>query len=424
MDDPEIAMEKAAGAYAILKNRDFLLYLVGRFVAVVGQMMFVTAVGWEIYERTRSALNLAFVGLSQVVPMFLLTLPAGHIADNFSRKKIIVLTTFTVAAANVGLTLISAFRAPVPWVFLCLFTIGAAGAFLGAARSSFLPQLVERKEISRAITWNSGAYQLGCIVGPASAGVLIVLARHHAAPVYACNAMAALLCCLCISLVRKHHEIAAREAMSFKTLLTGFNFVFASPVILGVITLDMFAVLLGGSTALLPIYARDILFVGPMGLGLLQAALPMGAVACATYLAHRRPLQKAGRSMLWAVAAFGAGTIAFGFSRSFWLSVSMLFLCGAVDNISVVVRHSLVQLLTPNEKRGRVSAVNNLFISTSNEFGEFESGVVAQLFGPTLGNSIATGAVIAAVSGGVGTILVVIAVALVWPSIRRYGRLD
>jgi MFS family permease len=183
-------------------------------------------------------------------------------------------------------------------------------------------------------------------------------------------------------------------------------------------------VFLGGATALLPIYAEDILRVGPTGLGFLSAALPAGSVLCAFVMNYLPPMQKAGRSMLWAVTLFGAATIAFGFSTWFWLSLLMLFICGAADNVSVVVRHTLVQMLTPDDKRGRVSAVNNLFIGTSNELGEFESGTVAQIFGPMIGNTIVTGAVISVVSGGCGTVLTVIAVAWIWPEIRKYGRLD
>lgn len=202
--------------------------------------------------------------------------------------------------------------------------------------------------------------------------------------------------------------------MTIGSLITGFRFVFATRVILGTITLDLFAVLLGGATALLPVYAKDILHVGPSGLGVLEAALPSGSLACALVLAHRPPLQKAGRTLLWAVAMFGVATVGFGLTRSFWFALCMLFVCGASDNVSVVVRHTLVQLLTPDEKRGRVSAVNSLFIGTSNELGGFESGTVAHWFGP----------VFSVVSGGVGTVLVVVAVALIWPEIRRYGRLD
>src|SRR5207237_6047198 len=194
--------------------------------------------------------------------------------------------------------------------------------------------------------------------------------------------------------------------------------------ILGTVTLELVAGLLGGATSLLPVYAKDILRAGPTGLGILQAALPLGSVVSALYLAHRTPLRQAGRALIWAVTLFGLATIAFGFSRWFWFSFAMLFLCGAVDNVSVVVRHTLVQLLTPDETRGRVSAVNSLFIGTSNELGGFESGMVAHFFGPAIGNAISTGALISVVSGGIGTILVVGAVAMIWPEIRKYGRLD
>jgi MFS family permease len=211
--------------------------------------------------------------------------------------------------------------------------------------------------------------------------------------------------------------------MSLKNLATGFKFIFEQRLILGMITLDMFAVFLGGATALLPVYAEDVLRAGPGGLGILYAAMPIGAVVCALHLAHRPPLQKAGRALLWCVAVFGLATIAFGFSQWFWFSFLMLFTCGAVDNVSVVVRHTSVQLLTPDEKRGRVSAVNSLFIGTSNELGAFESGFVAYLFGKAMAHSNATGAIISVVSGGVGTILVVLIVAWLWPEIRRYGKL-
>jgi MFS family permease len=200
--------------------------------------------------------------------------------------------------------------------------------------------------------------------------------------------------------------------------------VFENKIILGTITLDMVAVLLGGATALLPIYAKDILHTGPNGLGWLRTAMPIGAVVCTLVIAHRAPLQKAGRAMLWSVALFGLATVAFGLSQWFWVSFVALFLCGAVDNISVIVRQTLVQVLTPDEKRGRVSAVNSLFIGTSNELGEFESGLVAHLCGPVIGNSLATGTVISIVTGGIGTIVAVIAIAMIWPEIRKYGRLD
>ncbi len=409
--------------YAVLRNRDVALYLVGRFVASLGQQMLTVAVGWELYERTHSALALGLVGLTQMVPMVLFTLPAGHVADNHDRKRIIVLMNLAVVFASLGLTLISAFQADVFWIYSCLFAAGTARTFLWPASAAFLPQLVSRQQFSKAVTWSSGTFQLSSVVGPAAGGALIAL-THHAAPVYAVNAAASLLCLILVGFVRQQHVVAAKEKMTLTSLIAGFKFVFASRVILGTITLDMFAVLLGGATALLPVYAKDILRAGPTGLGFLQAALPAGSLLCALILAHRPPLQKAGRALLWAVAGFGLATIGFGFSRSFWLSFLLLFACGAVDNISVVVRHTLVQLLTPDEKRGRVSAVNSLFIGTSNELGGFESGFVAHLFGPAIGNTISLGALISVASGGVGTILVVIAVAVIWPEIRKYGRLD
>jgi len=417
--DPNLPPE----AYAVLRNRDLRIYLTGRLIAIIGQQMFAMALGWELYERTGSALALGFVGLTQVIPMIVCTLPAGHFADRYNRKRIIVLMTMILAAVNLALAGISAARAPVLLIYLCLITTGAAKTFLWAASASFLPQLVERKDLSRAVTWNSTIFQIGSIAGPAVGGIVLHF-THHAAWIYVLNALAAVICSGLVNRVRLHHVAVIAEKFSFKTLLTGFSFVFTNRIILGIITLDMFAVLLGGATALLPVYAKEILHVGPYGLGLLQAALPVGAILCSFTLTHRQPLQKVGRSLLWAVAGFGLATVVFGLSQQFWLSFAMLTICGISDNVSVVVRHTLVQLLTPNEKRGRVSAVNNLFIGTSNELGEVESGTVAHWFGPALGNTIATGAMISVISGGVGTILVVLAVAWLWPEIRKYGRLD
>jgi len=399
--------------YAVLRNRDYVLFLAGRLIAVLGQQMLVVAVGWELYERTHSAMALALVGLTQMLPMVLCTLPAGHVADNYERKRIILISLAVAATASFGLAFISAFNAPVAWIYLCLFVAGTARTFLWPASASFMPHLVPRHLFSRAVTWNSGSFHLSAVAGPAAGGALIALA-HSAVPVYAFNAFATLTCLVLVAMIRRTHTVAVKEPMTPASLIAGFRFVFANRVVFGIITLDMFAVLLGGATALFPVYAKDILDVGPTGLGLMQAAMPLGAVACALVLAHRPPMQQAGRALLWAVTVFGFATIGFGWSRWFLLSLLLLVVCGAVDNVSVVVRHTLVQLLTPDEKRGRVSAVNSLFIGTSNELGGFESGTVAHWFGP----------VFSVVSGGVGTILVVLAVAWLWPEIRRYGRLD
>jgi MFS family permease len=415
--------------YAVFRLRDFRLYLGGRLVAVLGQQMLTVAVMWELYQRTHSALALGFVGLAEMIAMLCCTLPAGHLADNLNRKRIILTALVVSSCASLGLAVISWEHGPVPCIYACLFTAAAARTFLWPASAAFLTSLVPRELFPRAVTWNSGTFQLSSVAGPALGGAFIALLHkysdHPAAFIYLFNFCAALICFFCMKSVSVHHVVKNPEPMSLKSVATGFNFIFSQRLILGMITLDMFAVFLGGATALLPVFAaeKDLLHVDASGLGLLQAALPLGSVLCAIYLAHRRPLQKAGRALLWCVAVFGLATIAFGLSKWFWFSFGMMFLCGAVDNVSVVVRQTSVQLLTPDEKRGRVSAVNSLFIGTSNELGGFESGFVAHIFGPWMGNTVATGAVISVVSGGIGTILVVLAIAYFWPEIRKYGKL-
>jgi len=440
--------------YAVFRVRDFRLYLAGRLVAVLGQQMVTVAVGWELYERTRSPLALGIIGLTEMIAMVCCTLPAGHLADNLDRKRIILAALLVSACASMGLALISWRHAPVAWIYACLFTTATARTFLWPANAAFLVNLVPRELFPRAVTWNSGSFQLSSVAGPALGGALIALLKHYsshpAAFVYALNFLFAATCFICMKSVRARHVVTHPEPMSLKSFATGFRFIFAQRLILGMITLDMFAVFLGGATALLPVFAKDILHSGAGGLGILQAALPLGSVACAMLLAHRRPLQKAGRTLLWCVAAFGLATVAFGILNDcvlgkwtgislppavwFWSSFAMLFTCGSVDNVSVVVRHTSVQLLTPDEKRGRVSAVNSLFISTSNELGGFESGFTAQLFGPVLHRvtaaspayipAVATGTILSTVVGGFGTILVVLIVAWLWPEIRRYGKLE
>jgi len=424
--------------YAVFRLRDFRLYLIGRLFAVIGAQMLTVAVGWELYERTHSPLALGLVGLVEMLPMICCTLPAGHLADNFNRKRIILAALLVSSSASLGLALISWQHANVNWIYACLFTSAIARTFLWPASSAFLTSLVPRELFPRAVTWNSGAFQFSSVAGPAIGGALIAVLKkysdHPAAFIYFINFCTAMTCWLCVKMVRAHHVVKNPEPMSLKSLATGFRFIFAQRLILGMITLDMFAVFLGGATALLPVFAANehLLNVGASGLGLLQAALPLGSMACALFLAHRAPMQKAGRALLWCVAVFGVATVAFGLSHWFWFSFAMLALAGAVDNVSVVVRHTSVQLLTPDEKRGRVSSVNSLFIGTSNELGGFESGFVAHLFGPVwhhatagpaLIQAVATGTIISVVSGGIGTILVVLAVAWLWPEIRRYGKL-
>jgi MFS family permease len=398
--------------YAILRNRDFLFYLLGRFMATFGQQMLTVAVGWDIYERTGQPLALGLVGLTAFLPMVVMTIPAGHVADVRERKKVIIVAQGSLAFTSLALALISWHAAPVRWIYIALLGAGVARTFLWAASASFLPQLVPREKFPLAVNWSSSTFQFSAVTGPAAGGAVIAWA-HSATPVYVINSILAIFCVTMICLVRAKPKPVVKQEVTIKSLLGGFHFVFNHRVILGAITLDLFAVLFGGATALLPVYAKDILKVGPQGLGLLIAALPVGSLTCALLMAHRPPMQKAGRSLIAAVIVFGLATIVFGASHSFWLSILMLFICGFADNISVIVRHTLVQLLTPDAMRGRVSSVNNLFIGTSNELGGFESGLVAQYFGP----------IFSVVSGGVATILVVLGVAFLWPEIPRFGRL-
>jgi MFS family permease len=407
--------------YAVLGLRDFRLFLGGRFAANLGQQMLGVAVGWELYERTGSPLALGLVGLAQIVPMLLLALPAGHTVDVRDRRTIIIITQIGIGACGAGLALTSWQHAPVAMAYLLLAAMGAFRAFSWPATSALLPRLVPRTLMAKAVAWNSGMFQMSAAAGPALGGLLIAW-TGKAVVVYALHAITAFACAVLLVPVRMlaaepeagPAEEPTNRKMSLKSLLAGISFVWRTPVIFGAITLDLFAVLLGGATALLPVYAKDILHAGPDGLGVLQAALPVGSVSMALFLAHRPPLERAGHAMLGAVAGFGIATIIFGLSRWYLLSWAMLFACGALDNISVVVRHTLVPLLTPDAMRGRVNAVNSLFISASNELGGFESGFVASVFGP----------VVSVVSGGIGTVLVVVAIALVWPELRRFGRLD
>ncbi|MGA2247075.1 MAG: MFS transporter [Verrucomicrobiota bacterium] len=441
---PEPVDPNGGGAYAVLRNANFSRYLIGRFVASLGQQMLVVAIDWELYQRTHSALPLALVGLSLMVPMILFTVPAGHFADTFNRKQIILVSTLVLTAVSVGLALASAWLVSVGWIYFFLFILGAARTFLWPASAAFVTSLVPREQFPRAVTFNSGAFQFSSVIGPAAFGAVLALtplavAHRSAWPVYALNALASLLCFLLVAPIKHEHKERPAEPVSLKSLAEGFRFVFQNKIILGTITLDLFAVLLGGAVTILPMFANDIFHTGPTGLGWLRNAMAVGAVLCAFIIAHRPPLQKAGRAMLAAVAIFGLATLFFGLANGnclgrwialpnaawFWVSFALLALAGAVDNISVVVRQTLVQILTPDEKRGRVSAVNSLFIGTSNELGGFRSGMVAFFFTKqtVLGNPHATGAIISTVTGGIGTILVVLAVAWIWPEIRRVGKL-
>jgi MFS family permease len=399
--------------YAALRFWNFRFYLVGNVLAIFGMQMQTVAVQWEIYQRTRSPLALGLVGLVQFLPVISLTLPAGHEADRSHRKAIVMLAMFSIACCSVGLAWVSFGMADIGWMYLLLLFSGVARAFLQPAKAALLPQIVPRAAFSNAVTWNMSGFQLAAILGPAVGGQIIYYTKV-AWPVYLIDAASTFSFLVLLALMHVPRHAAAAAASTGQALLAGLRFVGRNKVILAAITLDMFAVLLGGAVALLPLYAEDILEVGARGFGWLRTAPAVGALLFSFLVAHRPPIEKAGKTLLWVVAGFGLATIVFGFSRSYALSLCMLFLIGAFDIVSVVIRHTLVQLLTPDEMRGRVSAVNSVFIGASNELGGFESGLVAQLVSP----------VFSVVSGGVGTLLVVVIVAWLWPELRRYGRLQ
>jgi MFS family permease len=398
---------------AALRWRDYRLLLLGNIVSTLGLQMQTTAVGWELYERTHSAYALGMLGLVGVVPLVALALPAGHIVDTRDRRHVLMAAQGAYIASSIGLALVSWQRAPILALYGCILVSGIARAFQAPARNALLPSLVPAEVLANAVTWNSGAWQLAAVIGPAIGGAMIA-ALGGAAAVYICAAAGSGVFLFLAAAIRPRPPARMHSELTLSALAAGIRFVANTPMILATITLDLFAVLLGGATTLLPIYAKDILGVGPAGLGWLNAADSMGAVIMAALLASRPPMRRAGRTVLWAVAGFGVATLVFGLSRSFPLSLAMLMALGAFDMVSIVVRATLVPLLTPDEMRGRVGAITNLFIGTSNQLGGFESGAVAGVFGP----------VASVVSGAIGTLLVVAAVAWRWPALRRLGRLD
>jgi len=433
--------------YAAFRSRGYTLFTTGNLLSITGRQMLAVAVEWEIYARTHSATALGLVGLVFAIPIVTLSLPAGHLADRISRKRIIEVSQVVSAVISAALALVSwkhlaipswailrhtnsgltalasIFErqhhdyhfddASIPIIYLLLFIGAVARTFSWAARSSFFPTLVSRDAFANAVTWNNSVFQIGSVVGPAISGLLV--AKVGFAHVYAIDALTALIFFLLVWPIQRSTQKRSRNTETpWQSVVAGMRFVLSKKVILATITLDMFAVLLGGATALLPIFADQILHVGPIGLGWMRAAPAVGAFGMALIVAYLPPMRRAGRTLFWCVSGFGIATIIFGLSKMFWLSLGMLFLLGAFDSVSVIIRGSIVQLVTPDEMRGRVSAVNNIFIGTSNEFGAVESGLTAALFGP----------VISVVAGGIGTILVVLGVAKMWPETAKIGALD
>lgn len=398
---------------AAFRHIDFLLYQIERFSVVAALEMQSVAVAWQVYEITRKPLSLGFVGLAQFLPNVFLFLLAGHAADRFSRKNLLLICNAGFAACSAFL--IEMTRAglnDVRPIYAVLVLLGIARAFNSPAGRSLLPALVPMEVFPSAVAWNSTTYQTAAILGPAIGGLLYALFRGPVG-VYATS----IVCCVIatIALVRVHVRPTVRrtEEIGVRTVLAGLHYIRKHKIILGSISLDLFAVLLGGAVALLPVYAREILHTGPWGLGLLRAAPGIGAALMAILLAYQPLRRRVGKVMLFCVAGFGAFTIVFGISHSLLLSLVALTLVGANDMVSVVIRGTLVQIATPDSVRGRVNAVDMIFIGASNELGEFESGLTAHWFGT----------VTAVILGGVGTIAVVALWAWMFPELREADRL-
>jgi MFS family permease len=400
-----------ASATSLLRNRNLFLFLCARFCSAMAIMMLSVAVGWQVYGLTHSAFALGMVGLAQFLPAFLFSLPGGLAADRFDRRGVL-LTSFGVEIVVAGsLLALSLHPSPsVKWIFVVIAFIGAGRAFMSPANGSMLPFLVPPEQFARAVAWNSTAFQTATIAGPALGGILYALGADF---VYGAATGVLLIGFFCIAGVRGRWRVPSNSA-GWNGVLEGVRFVFAKKAILGAVSLDLFAVLLGGATALLPIYARDILHTGPWGLGILRSSPAIGAAMVAVWLAHFPIRSRAGRRMFACVALFGVCTMVFALSSSFWVSMLALVVLGGVDMVSVVVRGTLVQVSTPDAMRGRVSAVSMLFIGASNELGEFESGLTAAWLGT----------VPATVLGGVGTLVVVLLWWRFFPTLRRADRLE
>ena len=399
--------------YAALRHGAYRKFLVGRGVFMIGMQMQTTAVGWQIYERLGSKMALGYVGLVQIIPILCLSLPAGHVADHFNRKKVIMAGLGVFLSCSLGLAALSHWQGPPLLIYALLFGLAVARAFTMPALGALLPSIIPRGLWANAATWNSSLFELTCLAGPALAGLLIA-ASGAATVVFLTASLCSATALVLFALLRTLQTIELPKAMNLHDVLGGLRFVFRTRLLLAAVSLDLFAVLLGGATSLLPVVAKDILHVGPMGFGWLRAAPSIGAVAMAFATAHLPPWRRAGKVLLWALVGFGVATIVFGLSRNYWLSMAMLVLTGLFDNLNVVVRQTLVQFITPDEVRGRVSSVNFIFIGCSNELGAFESGLTAEWFGTMP----------AIVAGGVGTILVVLAVIKLSPQLRRMGRLS
>jgi MFS family permease len=410
---PAAQTKTATDARAAFRYPAFLKFQAARFFIVVATEMQAVAVGWQVYEITKRPLDLGLVGLAQFLPGVILFLVSGHVADRFNRRNLLILCDVgfaTCFALLLAITLRGSVS--IAAVFAVLVLLGVVRSFNGPVSRAMLPHLVPAEHFAGSVAWASSIFQAATILGPILGGLIYAFARGPVA-VYVCAALAAgVAIALTLQLPAQEKE-RARPAANLSTVFEGFRYIWREKLILGAISLDLFAVLLGGAVALLPVYAREILNAGPWALGILRSAPGVGAGIMAIAIAHRPLKNRAGATMLWCVAAFGLCTVIFGVSRSFAISLAALFLVGATDMVSVIVRATLIQVKTPDEMRGRVNAVDMIFIGASNELGQFESGITAQWFG----------AAPAVILGGIGAIVVTGLWAWMFPQLRKVNEL-
>ena len=387
----------------------FTLYEVARFFIVAGLEMQTVAVGWQIYSITHRALDLGYVGLAQFLPGILLFLVSGHVADKFNRLKLMIACLVGFALCSL-LLLISSLRdyQTIGPIYAVIVLLGVVRSFNGPVGRALLPQLVREEHFQNAVAWHSTIFQAATILGPSLGGIIYAV-FHGPLAVYASSLVCASIAAFCTLQVQLQPTARSREPINLKTVLAGISYIWNHKIVLGSISLDLFAVLLGGAVALLPVYAREILHTGPWGLGVLRSAPAVGAATMAVLIAHKPLKSRVGVTMLGCVGAFGAFTILFGLSRSLILSLVALIFVGAADMVSVVIRSTLVQIATPDAMRGRVNAVDMIFIGASNELGQFESGLTAHWFGT----------VPSVVLGGIGTLLVTGLWAWLFPALRK-----
>jgi len=412
----------AEGAGSAFLSRDFRLYQTARLLVILGAEAQSVAVAWQVYQITHSALDLGLTGLALFAPGLFFMLAAGHVADCYDRRGIILVCYAVQAVCSVGLLRFALHPTGQVWpIYAVLLGVGLGRAFSGPASAALLPSLVPTKHFVNAVTWGSIVFQIANIAGPAVGGLLLTLPMngalapwHGAAAVYVFTLVTLLAFLVLVGAMRARPARVVKNAFNLETMLAGFRYVWQAKLLLGSISLDLFAVLLGGATALLPIYAKDILHTGPWGFGILRAMPAVGALTVSLVMTVRPIQRDAGKLMLFCVGVFGTATIVFGLSRTMWVSLLALVLVGASDMVSVVIRASILQLATPPEMRGRVSAVNWLFVGASNEFGGFESGLTAHWWG----------AVRAVVVGGIGSLVVTGLAGVLFPALRKADALS